>query len=212
MMMNKKFNENDNDIIEAFEFLEDVLREREGSIMDLIADLAKSRDLTKIQTESKKVEKVKDLLNKVAELKYQWQGIFVDFKENGNEIDDKDAVHERTDWKVSNGHIKIETKRPDGPPYSNVFPLSLLIEITKVAIDFIERNKYVKTADVLNVLENKIISESDYKKTPRLPVYATFKVLIKENIFKIDENNSHKYLLNTPKNNVTAWINSLSVK
>ena len=211
-MMNKKFNENDNDIIEAFEFLEDVLREREGSIMDLIADLAKSRDLTKIQTESKKVEKVKDLLNKVAELKYQWQGIFVDFKENGNEIDDKDAVHERTDWKVSNGHIKIETKRPDGPPYSNVFPLSLLIEITKVAIDFIERNKYVKTADVLNVLENKIISESDYKKTPRLPVYATFKVLIKENIFKIDENNSHKYLLNTPKNNVTAWINSLSVK
>jgi hypothetical protein len=211
MMMNIsiKKNENENEITETFEKLECALKEREDFMMDNIAEFALSRDLEKLQIESKKVEKTKEFLNKVIELKYQWQNTSSEDRVNRvvDENSEKDAVCERTDWKISNEHIKIETKRQDGPPYSNVFPISLFKEIIKVALDFIDRNKYVKTADVLKVLENRIISESDYKKTPRLPVYASFKVLVKENLFKVDENNSHKYLLNTDKNHVISWMN-----
>lgn len=56
---------------------------------------------------------------------------------------------------------------------------------------------------------NKIIAESDYKKAPRLPVYATFKVLMKQNLFKTAEGNSHKYIFVNDKSSVLSWIEPL---
>ncbi len=186
------------------------------SIADLITDgSAETNEIRKILDQE---DRILSYIAIVQDLKEKWDDVvygnnnFESTNSNTNEDiqdDNKKDVSARTNWKVSGDSMKIETERYDGPPYSNVFALALFKEIALIALGFIERNGSVKTSEVVHLLSNKIISTSDYKKTPRIPVYATFKVLVKENKFKIDEHNSHKYLLGVSKEKLNNWIEHL---
>lgn len=208
-------NSNYDNVVSAIELLADSVTKYENALMDSIAQLAKDRQTEQIRETLAQTERVKCFFESITDLKDKWSNVV-----NGDDDEllntpivsedtDKRVVTARTSWKVAGDSVKIETARPDGPPYSNVIPLSIFKEIATNAVKFIERNGSVKTSEVLNLLSKKIISQSDYKKTPRIPVYATFKVLVKENILKIDEHNSHKYLLGISKNKAISWIEEL---
>lgn len=200
-----------NDVIEKLDHLYSTVMDVEDSLMDSIAKLAKERKTHLITRQLILADKIKEFSVKVEHLKSEWLSInseeqLIESKKQGSE---KKGVHERTDWWVADSFIKIETRRLEGSPYSNVFPIKLFKEIAKVASDFVYHKNFVKTSDVLNILQDEIISQSDYKKTPRIPVYATFKILVKENILKVDGNNSHKYIANCTEEQFKKWIENL---
>ncbi|MDU2241860.1 MAG: hypothetical protein E7E23_14925 [Paenibacillus sp.] len=201
-----------NDVIDGLDYLLSTVMEFEDSLMDSVAQLAKERKPHLITKQLIIAEKIKDFSVKVEQLKTEWLNInggeqLIDYK---TIEDEKKGVHERTEWWIADESVKIETKRLEGSPYSNVFPLAVFKEIATAASDFVFKKKFVKTSDVLHLLQNEIISHSDYKKTPRIPVYATFKVLVKEKLLKVDDTNSHKYIANCSKEQFIKWIENLS--
>ncbi|KNZ69316.1 hypothetical protein Tfer_2113 [Thermincola ferriacetica] len=207
-------------VVSSIELLANSVLEYKLSLRKSIAECAmkKEIDTDEIRKLLDQEDRIKTFLSQVEELKFSWDSAIQgggNFNTSMDNYDGKDEyegnkdVSARTSWRVAGDSIKIETKRQDAPPYSNVFPILLFKEIALMGLDFIERNGSVKTTDVVNVLENKIIATSDYKKTPRIPVYATFKVLVKEQKFKIDEHNSHKYLLAVPKDKFKSWIDQI---
>lgn len=202
-------------VLSAIELLTDAVTKYEGALMDSIAELAKNREADQIRLTLSQADRIKAFAEFVTDLKQKWNDVVNgnDIAENASkDIEDEPTSREvtaRTTWKIAGNSVRIETERIDGPPYSNVFPLSILKLIASSAVSMADKNKSVKTSEVLNLLSKKIIAESDYKKTPRIPVYATFKVLVKENFLQIDENNSHKYLLAVPKIKADNWIEKL---
>lgn len=207
--MNSNDNTFNGNVLSAINTLNRAVTDYRGGLMDSISELAKARQLNKVGEIYNQAEKVDSFLNLVCELETQWlkitNGNEKEFEENDNEKE----VAERTSWAIVGNNIRIETKRIEGPPYSNVFSLSLFKEITRTAISIIEKNNWVKTSEVEKILGKKIMAGSDYKKTPRIPVYATFKVLVKENLFKIDTNNSHRYLISNSKASLINWLDDL---
>jgi hypothetical protein len=218
----------DTTVIESIEMLEDAVIDYYKQTIEFMKNFATELTLEQTKDILSKAEKIKTFHEDLKRLKPSWKSMLISSDNLNNTetsilglervgkvtsqgIDNQD-VRTRTRWSHDGISIKIETDRVDGPAYSNVFPVSLFEEISKAAIDAIEKSGAVKTSEVENRLRSKIMSESDYKKTPRLPVYATFKVLVKENIFKIDEYNSHKYLLSVPKNQAILWLNNILKK
>lgn len=89
--------------------------------------------------------------------------------------------------------------------YSNIVPRNLFVTIAFQAYREILKsgagqlqNGYVKTSHVLDVMKSTISELSDYKSenSIRLPIYVTFKVLVKEGYFSKE---SHKYRLSKGK-------------
>lgn len=199
-------------VLNGVDCLYDVLTEYEDALMESVAQYAKNKDISAIPQQIAKAEKLKNYIVKVSELKRELNSLH--FGEQTqiakqNESDKEIAAYERTEWWIVDGAIKVETKRPDGTPYSNIIPIAIFSSIAKVASDFIYNKGSVKTSDVLKILQNDIVSQSDYKKTPRIPVYATFKVLVKEKLLKIDDANSRKYIKCTPIDQFNQWLKSL---
>lgn len=201
-----------NDVTSSFEILIECVASYEDVLMQKITKLAKEKDISGIREVSTQAEQVKNFLLKIHDLKLEWTGlIFGESSEENSEGDHSDiSATARTSWQIVEDKIRIETERLDGPPYSNVFPIALFKEIALFALNIIEKQGFVKTTNVLTLMSNQIISQSDYKKAPRLPIYATFKVLMKQNLFKNPEGNSHKYVLASDKTAIVTWVNSLS--
>lgn len=201
------------DINEGIDLVKTLLDEYEDEILQSAGVLLKEKKLHLIQSQVALAEKVKNFRVKFEELKNEWNNDFQNIEvASSNIIEEREGnlgVHDRTNWWISDGTIKIETKRMEGSPYSNVIPIELFQEIAKTAVEFLYRRKFVKTSDVLKLLQDDIVANSDYKKTPRIPVYATFKVLVKEKLLKVDDNNSHKYIAVTSKDNFLKWIDNI---
>ena len=179
---------------------------------DIIKKLAGVQDSTKIATSLQLAEKLEKIKSQITNSRNEWNGLF--YSNESLQVtpvseETKNTVADRTSWKKANDSIRVETQREDGPAYSNTFPLSLFKDMARAAFDFIEQNGYVKTSDVFISMKNKIIAESDYKRAPRIPVYATFKVLASEQLIKVDENNSHKYIRVASQKNFNEWISNL---
>lgn len=201
-----------NDVTGSFELLMESIETYQDYIGREVSNHASKKEWQSVTELSNQGEKVDLFIKKVQGLKKEWLNlIFGDDENVDNDGVDREEISAtaRTSWTITNGKIRIETERIEGKPYSNVVPLTLFKQIIFCALNHIEKNKYVKTTNVLNDMGNEIMSKSDYKRAPRIPIYATFKVLMKENLFKNDEGNSHKYLLAESKEMLINWVDNL---
>lgn len=197
------------EVNQAFDLLISCMDECVQDNYERIKKLANEQNGSEISSSLEMAQRIEKIKNQVISSSNEWKGLFVVYKENDTaQVSEKSKndVADRTSWKKADNSIRIETQRIDGPAYSNTFPLLLFKRIAKSAFAFTQQNGYVKTSDVYNSLKNEIISGSDYKRAPRMPIYATFKVLVKEKLFKIDENNSHKYLRMVSSEEFNKWL------
>lgn len=200
------------DVSQAFDSLISRIDECIQGSYNTIQGFAADHDGSKIESSIAAIQEIERIKTQVCASKNAWKSLFTVAQASGTVPAGKprlNDVADRTSWKKANDSIRVETSRVDGPAYSNAFPLTVFKKIAKSAYDFAQQNGYVKTSDVFNALKNEIIANSDYKRAPRMPIYATFKVLVKENLLKIDENNSHKYLQTTTKDDLDHWLNSI---
>jgi uncharacterized protein YutE (UPF0331/DUF86 family) len=181
------------------------------ALMDEIASYAVDRNFDMITRRSTTVKSVQEYKARVKSLQAGWGEV-----PWGCEVvepctpymgPDTHSFSDRTEYKVVGGNVKVETyKNSGGIAYTNLIPLDIFIDIATNTLNYIDMNGYTKTTDVLRILEKKIIEETDYKRTPRAPVYATFRVLVKDGILQVDEKNSHKYLLKSSKEDFQKWM------
>lgn len=201
-----------NDVTGSFELLTESIEAYQDYISKKAAKHASNKEWQLSTELSKQGEKIDLFIKKVQGLKKEWFNlIFGDDEHSENKGVEREEISAtaRTSWTIIDDKIRIETERPEGKPYSNLIPLTLFKQIIYCALNNIEKHKYVKTTNVLNDMGNEIMLKSDYKKAPRIPVYATFKVLMKENLFKNDESNSHKYLLAVSKEKLVDWVDKI---
>jgi hypothetical protein len=58
-------------------------------------------------------------------------------------------------------------------------------------------------------LNDKIIQETNYKKSPKTLVYSVIKVLIKENILENKENYKRMYVLKESPEYILKWLGNI---
>lgn len=167
------------------------------------------------------LKNIKQFIPRIKKLEEEWGEIInsiikADYKEVNNQniydvTDNKDVLNNAPiKYTIHGDEIKIETKRPEGGYYSNVFSVDIFKEIVTMTFDIASKNGFVKTSDVADLLSEKIIRSTSYKKSPRTPVYSTFKLLVNENKLNVDENNAHKYILADKLFNLQNWIKHLT--
>ncbi|MEF3304849.1 hypothetical protein [Paenibacillus sp. GYB003] len=169
----------------------------EEELADEIGELAKRRDWQAIQEKTEYAKQIRAFAHKIMALKEEWDRL--------NGLDDAGPaeyegdpdqlpVTARTRWEQIGDKIRVQTEGVRSA-YSNVIPVWLFKDLALAALSLIRANGYVKTADVLNGKLDTIVEKSEYKRAPRLPVYVTFKVLVKEGIFENPDRNTHRYTL-----------------
>ncbi|PYI50494.1 hypothetical protein [Paenibacillus flagellatus] len=169
----------------------------EEELADEIAELAKRREWQTIQEKSEYAKQMRVFAAKIIALKEEWDRLngLDDLAEPASGGDaDSLPVTARTRWEKLGDKIRVQTEGGRSA-YSNVIPVWLFKELALSALNRIKSDGYVKTSDVLNVKLDTIVEKSEYKRAPRLPVYVTFKVLVKEGLFENPDSNSHRYTL-----------------
>lgn len=169
----------------------------EEELADEIGELAKQRDWQAIQDRTEYAKHIRSFAHKIMALKEEWDRLNglddATAPETADEVDNL-PVTARTRWEKIGDKIRVQTEGGRSA-YSNVIPVWLFKDLALAALNQIKASGYVKTADVLNVKLDTIVEKSDYKRAPRLPVYVTFKVLVKEGVFENPDRNSHRYTL-----------------
>ena len=207
------------DVSTSYDLLEDGLNNLENKIwQEYIPDISKKGQLNEIKKTIEFVEKIENNKSEVLKLKNLYNEIVVDDSdeereecEEENERDIKDVV-DRTTWSKENDSIRIVTTRPDNSStYPNVIPISIFNEIVKTIVDqFCRYNKeYIKTSTISSLMNDKIINETNYKKSPKTVVYTVIKVLIKENVLQNKENYKRMYVLNKSRDYILNWIENI---
>ncbi|TFJ91218.1 hypothetical protein [Lentibacillus salicampi] len=112
-------------------------------------------------------------------------------------------------WQRKRENVRFEIRNENQTMTSNVVPVSLFKQIVFSALEIIDSNELVKISDVLKVLGDEIKTESNYKKTPRVPIVVVFKILVYENLLKQYAERSHKYILNTDRTHLLEWLEKL---
>lgn len=171
----------------------------EEELADEIGELAKQRNWQGIQDRTEYAKNIRSFAHKIMALKEEWDRLNgLDDTSGTNHADDADAdnlpVTARTRWEKIGDKIRVQTEGGRSA-YSNIIPIWLFKDLALAALNQIKSSGYVKTSDVLNVKLDTIVEKSDYKRAPRLPVYVTFKVLVKEGVFENPDRNSHRYTL-----------------
>jgi hypothetical protein len=180
--------------------LSEAMAAYEEELADEVAELAKRREWQAIEERTEYARNIRSFASKIMALKEEWDrlnGLADDGGEpNGHTAGDADSlpVTARTRWERIGDKIRVQTEGGRSA-YSNVIPIWLFKDLALAALARIRSNGYVKTSDVLNTMLDAIVEKSEYKRAPRLPVYVTFKVLVKEGIFENPDRNSHRYTL-----------------
>lgn len=223
MSMNTVFKKEIEDISASYDLLEDSLENLKNKILqEYIPDCSKSGQVEEIQNALQVLKQVESHMNELAKLRNSYNQAFGSYiySNNGedteeieeeNEKDIKD-VADRTTWKKENENIRIETARPDGSSsYPNIIPIHIFEEIVRTIIDqFVRYNKdYIKTSTISSLLNDKIIQETNYKKSPKTLVYSVIKILIKENVLENKENYKRMYVLKKSPEHVLKWLESI---
>jgi hypothetical protein len=201
-----------NDVTGSFDLLLESLAAYQDYIGRKVTEHVTKKEWQSVSELSNQGEEIDLFIKKIQGLKKEWINLIYGNDEqldSDGEEREEISVTARTSWTITDGKIRIETERPEGKSYSNVIPLGLFKQIIFCALNHIEKHGFVKTTNVLNDMGNEIMSKSDYKKAPRIPIYATFKVLMKEKFFNNHEENSHKYLLTGSKEDLINWIDKL---
>ncbi len=222
--MNAVFKKEIEDISASYDLLEDSLENLINKILqEYIPDCSKNSQVEEIQNALQMFEKVKNHMKGLANLKGSYKEMFGDYIiDNDQEADNEEIeeeiekdikdVADRTTWKKENENIRIETARPDGnSSYPNIIPMHIFEEIVRTIIDqFVRYNKdYIKTSTISSLLNDKIIQETNYKKSPKTLVYSVIKVLIKENILENKENYKRMYVLRESPEHILKWLESI---
>lgn len=169
----------------------------EEELADEIGELAKRRDWQAIQERTEYAKQIRTFAHKIMALKEEWDRLNgLDDSEPAAAEGDTDQlpVTARTRWEKIGDKIRVQTEG-GRTAYSNIIPVWLFKELALAALAQIRANGYVKTADVLSGKLDTIVEKSEYKRAPRLPVYVTFKVLVKEGVFENPDRNTHRYTL-----------------
>lgn len=209
------------DISASYDLLEDSLENLQNKILqEYIPNCSKNGQIDEIQSALQIFEKVKKHMNELLNLKASYKEMFGSYTfdnnqeqdneetEEENEKDIKDAVN-RTTWKKEIENIRIETVRPDGnSSYPNIIPIHIFEEVVKTILEqFVRYNKdYIKTSTISSLLNDKIIQETNYKKSPKNLVYNVIKILIKEEILENKENYKRMYVLKKSPEYVLKWL------
>lgn len=193
---------NPNTVTVALESVTNELVKYEESVATKIGELAVVKNWSEINVQTEIAKKTKDLIDRVLILKKDWlqlTGLSELSEEDTLNTDQFIPVEERTTWVLLGDKIRVETEG-GSTTYSNVVPGNLFVDLALKAFENIRssgagniNNGYVKTSHVLSVMKDTIKELSEYKSdsSVRIPVYVTFKVLVKEGLFeKID---AHKY-------------------
>lgn len=212
------------DISASYDLLEDSLENLKNKILqEYIPCCSKNGQVEEIQNALQIFEKVKNHMNELANLKGSYKEMFGGYIINNNQEEDNEEIEEenekdikdvadRTTWKKENENIRIETARPDGSSsYPNIIPIHIFEEIVRTIIDqFVRYNKdYIKTSTISSLLNDKIIQETNYKKSPKTLVYSVIKILIKENVLENKENYKRMYVLKKSPEHVLKWLESI---
>jgi len=203
--------------------MEDSLKNLKNKILhEYIPDFSKNSQIEEIRNALQILEQVKSHMDELAKLRNSFNQVFGSYihsnnEENNEEIEEESEkdikdVADRTTWKRENENIRIETERPDGSSsYPNIIPVQIFEEIFKTIIDqFVRYNKnYIKTSTISSLLNDKIMQETNYKKSPKTLVYSVIKVLIKEDILENKENYKRVYILKKSPEYISKWLKNI---
>ena len=223
MSMNTVFKKEIEDISASYDLLEDSLENLKNKILqEYIPDCSKNGQVEEIQNALQVLKQVESHMNELAKLRNTYNQVFESYIYSNNEEDteeieeenEKDIkdVAERTTWKKENKNIRIETVRPDrSSSYPNIIPVHIFEEIVKTIIDqFVRYNKdYIKTSTISSLLNDKIMQETNYKKSPKTLVYSVIKILIKEDILENKENYKRVYILKKSPEYISKWLKNI---
>lgn len=217
--MNTELKKEIEDVNASYDLLEDGLNNLVNKILqEYIPNVSKKGELNEIKKIIEFVEKIKNNKSEVLKVRNLYNEIVVD--DNGEEIEECEEENERditdvvdrTTWSKENDNIRIVTIRPDNSSsYPNIIPIFIFDEIVKTIVDqFCRYNKeYIKTSTISSLLNDKIIQETNYKKSPKTLVYSVIKVLIKENILQNKENYKRMYVLNKNPEYILNWLKDI---
>ena len=68
---------------------------------------------------------------------------------------------------------------------------------------------YIKTSTISSLLNDKIMQETNYKKSPKTLVYSVIKILIKEDILENKENYKRVYILKKSPEYISKWLKNI---
>lgn len=223
MSMNTVFKKEIEDISASYDLLEDSLENLKNKILqEYIPDCSKNGQVEEIQNALQVLKQVENHMNELVKLRNSYNQVFGSYICSNNEEDteeieeenEKDIkdVADRTTWKRENENIRIETVRPDkSSSYPNIIPVHIFEEIVRTIIDqFVRYNKdYIKTSTISSLLNDKIIQETNYKKSPKTLVYSVIKILIKEDILENKENYKRVYVLKKSPEYILKWLKNI---
>ncbi|WP_413828437.1 hypothetical protein [Methanobrevibacter sp. UBA46] len=194
-------------LIDGIEILEIKIRE------EYIPKCSIDNEMHKVIEAANLNEQLKLYLKDILALRDKWKSLVNEdniYDEEQDEQNDKDAV-DRTSWSIENNNIRIETIRKDGNSvYPNIIPIEIFVCIIDTILDQFEKyNKTIfKKASIASLMKEKIINETNYKKSPDTVVYSVIKVLLKENILKRNQNYKSIYTLNINPDEIRKWYNN----
>ncbi|MGF7401196.1 hypothetical protein PQ744_12510 [Thermoanaerobacterium thermosaccharolyticum] len=211
------------DISASYDLLEDSLENLKNKILqEYIPDCSKNDQVEEIWNALQILGQVKSHMEELAKLRNSYNQVFGSYIHSNNEEDNEEIeeesekdikdVADRTTWKRENENIRIETTRPDGSSsYPNIIPVHIFEEIVKTIVDqFVRYNKdYIKTATISSLLNDKIMQETNYKKSPKTLVYSVIKILIKEDILENKENYKRVYILKKSPEYILKWLKNI---
>ncbi len=221
--MNTVFKKEIEDISVSYDLLEDSLENLKNKILqEYIPDCSKNGQVEEIQNALQVLKQVESHMNELVKLRNSYNQVFGSYICSNNEEDteeieeenEKDIkdVADRTTWKRENENIRIETVRPDkSSSYPNIIPVHIFEEIVRTIIDqFVRYNKdYIKTSTISSLLNDKIMQETNYKKSPKTLVYSVIKILIKEDILENKENYKRVYVLKKSTEYILKWLKNI---
>lgn len=199
-------------LTEQFQDFLNTLSAYEEELANSIADLAKQKDWIAIEKRTEYAKRVENFQIKAHNFLGELEALLSqDAEQDFDEAEylSEQSASERTSWEILDDQIRVFTKKGSGSGYSNVLSIDLFSKLAETAFSFIKANGYVKTTEVLNKMASYVRENSDYKKTPRIPVYVTFKVLLKENIFANVEGNSHRYTMAVAETELFRFLKTL---
>ncbi|MDK2934619.1 MAG: hypothetical protein PWP27_2429 [Clostridiales bacterium] len=156
-------------------------------------------EMDKVTEAASLVSAVKLHLKEINALREKWKALVKEditeeeIEEQEDLSDAKDAV-ERTNWVIDEDNIRIETMRKDGnSSYPNIIPIKIFLQTTDTILDQFEKyNKtFFKKSGIASLMKEKIVNDTNYKKSPDTVVYSVVKVLLKENLLRRNQNYSN---------------------
>ncbi len=205
------------DIKTSYELLIDGIEIFEAKIREnYIPYFSMKGDMERVKEGAKITEEIRQHMEKLQKLNEYWRSIIkaelsAEEVEEQEDINDSKEAVDRTSWHIEDDNIRIETVRKDGnSSYPNIIPRHIFKDITMSILDQFEKydKKFFKKSGISVLMKDKIIADTNYKKSPDTVVYSVIKVLLKEDILKRNKNYKSIYTLDMNSKEVREWVKS----